>query len=99
MHAIPLKIVLTFAILWTFNHPAAARDCFYPDGTIPTDYTYVACGPETGPESACCGQGHGCSVNGYCMGNAGFMYRGACTDSTWAAPECARHCQNGKYHI
>lgn len=79
MHANRSKAALTSAILWTFSHSVAARDCFYPDGTICTHYTYVACGPETGPESACCGRGHGCSVNGYCMGNTGSLYRGACT--------------------
>ena len=76
--------------------PVLARDCFYPDGTIPTDSNYVPCGPQDGPHSACCASGDGCSSTGYCFGSAGYMYRGGCTDKNWTAPECARHCKNGE---
>lgn len=73
------------------------RDCFYPDGSrpSPSEGDYFPCGPDSGPHSACCAKGDGCSTNGLCFGNAGYMYRGGCTDSNWTAPECAQSCKNG----
>lgn len=91
-----LTLVTLSSIFYFLLVPA--RDCFFPDGTIlPGDKSnYAPCGPDDGPHSACCGKGDGCSSNGLCYGNAGFMYRGGCTDAKWAAPECALHCQTGK---
>ncbi len=73
--------------------PAMGLDCFYPNGSV--EANYVPCDPENGPHSACCAIGDGCSTTGLCYGNAGYMYRGGCTDPNWAAPACAQHCQKG----
>ena len=73
------------------------RECFYPDGIKPnsSDGDYVPCSSNDETPSACCKTGDGCSTSGLCHGSSGFMYRGACTDSTWTAPECAQQCRNG----
>ena len=92
----PACLIAIFVL--THLSAALAHDCFYPDGNIPKDFTFLPCGPENGPHSACCGKGHGCSMNGFCFGNAGFMYRGGCTDRNWTAPACAQHFQNGNAH-
>ena len=68
------------ALMYSF--PALARDCFYPDGSLPVpqDGNYVPCGPENGPHSAYYTSGDSYSTTGLCFGGAGFMYRGGCTD-------------------
>ena len=80
---------------------ALARKCYFPDGTIPQggESDYVPCGPEDGPHSACCAAGEGCTTTGLCYGNAGYMYRGGCTDKSWSAPACAQKCTSGELCI
>ena len=85
---------LTSALLCFLLH-VLARDYFFPDGSVVQEEHYLRCRPEYGPHSACCAAGDGCSATGLCFGNAGFMYRGACTDQAWTAQECPQHCQNG----
>ncbi|KAH8590949.1 hypothetical protein B0O99DRAFT_280149 [Bisporella sp. PMI_857] len=68
----------------------AFTQCYYPDGSIPTDYLYEPC---TGAEfSTCCipSEGDICQENGLCwypLVNATF--RGTCTDRTWNDPACS----------
>jgi hypothetical protein len=103
--------------------------CYYPDGSIPTDYTvsapltllfpsssyrltaqfpipilirsdpfpqWVPCTSRT--NSACCvpAEGDICQSNGLCYYPPNkALFRGACTDPTWQAPECPQICLSG----
>ncbi|KAF2810127.1 uncharacterized protein BDZ99DRAFT_570749 [Mytilinidion resinicola] len=70
--------------------------CYYPDGTFPTDYIYTPCTGDT--YSSCCiaSEGDQCLSNGLCEYPGGdYVFRGACTDKTWEAPECFQHCKTG----
>lgn len=72
--------------------------CYYPDGTVPL-LPYMPCNSTAeGVHSACCAQGDPCSKTGYCYGNAGFLYRGGCTDQTWASEQCCPHCRDAAIH-
>ena len=88
---------LAALLVLTRKLPVLARNCFLPNGNNSRKLGYVPCGTEDGPHSACCGAGDGCSTSGLCQGNAGYMYRGGCTDSNWEAEQCASLCQNSKY--
>jgi hypothetical protein len=79
-------------------HVASAfRQCYYPDGSIPTDYDWEPC---TGAQySSCCipSEGDICQENGLCYYPAEELdYRGTCTDPTWTDPSCPQICVNGE---
>ncbi|KAH8761327.1 hypothetical protein BGZ57DRAFT_145966 [Hyaloscypha finlandica] len=67
----------------------AFEQCYYPDGSIPTDWIWEPC---TGAQySSCCvpGEGDICQPDGLCYyPAAGLSYRGTCTDRTWNDPSC-----------
>lgn len=66
--------------------------CYNPDQIA---QSYVPCDTTSGEHSACCASGDQCTVNGYCFGSAGYMYRGGCTDINWQSPNCAPRCRDG----
>lgn len=70
--------------------------CYWPDGSVVSDqWSYTPCNSTAnGVESTCCSQGDVCSSNGYCLGTAGYMYRGACTDSSWNDGSCCQNCRD-----
>lgn len=70
--------------------------CFWPDGSVIANQPYVSCNSNN--EGACCDGGDICTAEGYCLGTAGFAYRGGCTSSDWQLPECARRCIDGSTH-
>ena len=59
----------------------ASTSCYYPDGSLATDYDYVPCG--TSGDSACCipNEGDKCLSNGLCLFTSDYIYRGACSSS------------------
>lgn len=75
----------------------AFTQCYYPDGSIPTDYFYEPC--TGGEHSSCCipTEGDICQDNGLCyLPEVGSAFRGACTDRTWNDPSCPVDiCVNG----
>jgi hypothetical protein len=77
----------------------AFTQCYYPDGSIPTDYVWEPC---TGSEfSSCCipSEGDICQEDGLCYYPSNEqVYRGACTDRTWNDPSCPSNiCVNSMY--
>lgn len=92
--ATPLCL-LAFSV-WTFYDVLFRTNasCFVPNGDIADGYE--PCNNTiSGGHSACCNTPNPtCSTNGYCMGNAGFMYRGACTDISWLSSSCPLNCRN-----
>jgi hypothetical protein len=80
------------------NVASAFAQCYYPDGSIPTDYDWQPC---TGAQySSCCipSEGDICQENGLCyFPDEGLDYRGTCTDITWTDPSCPQICVNGEY--
>ena len=95
------------SILWSFgfvivglNTASAFTQCYYPDGSIPTDYIWEPC---TGSQySSCCipTEGDICQENGLCYYPPnGEVYRGTCTDQTWDDPACPSNiCVSGRHH-
>ena len=78
----------------------AFEQCYYPDGSIPTDWIWEPC---TGAQySSCCvpGEGDICQPDGLCYyPAAGLSYRGTCTDRTWNDPSCnADICVTGMFN-
>lgn len=85
----------TLFVLATLIHFCSATAiCYYPNGDIAS--TYRPCNDTAdGSPSACCElSSSACSLTGYCYGNAGVMYRGGCTDSTFNAVECPQKCKD-----
>lgn len=68
--------------------------CFWPNGKQVTQYNYQPCNAGADPaHAACCDlRTSVCTENGYCIGNANYVYRGGCTDSTWSSSSCAQKC-------
>ncbi|CEL08955.1 hypothetical protein ASPCAL12099 [Aspergillus calidoustus] len=66
--------------------------CYYPNGSPATGD--VQC--QSGPNSACCGQGAICLSNGLCLGvSQPFgLSRGSCTDPNFEIDECPKACTN-----
>lgn len=84
---IPLVLLLSSRL----TAAAGYQQCYYPDGSIPTDYIWTPC---TGEEfSSCCipSEGDVCQPNGLCwFPPFGEVFRGACTDRTWNSPACPK---------
>ncbi|KAH0538630.1 hypothetical protein FGG08_004767 [Glutinoglossum americanum] len=86
-HFFPLFLFVSFPLL------VAAIQCYYPDGLVPTDYTYVPCVGDG--FSSCCipNEGDVCLSNGLCYYPKGaYPFRGACTDLTWSSDACPKYC-------
>lgn len=83
-----------FVLSCVLHVSSATTICYYPNGGIAP--TYQPCnGTSEGSPSACCElSSSACSLTGYCYGNAGVMYRGGCTDSTFNAVECPQKCKD-----
>jgi len=83
-----------FALTTVLPACSATAVCYYPNGNIAP--TYQPCNQTSdGSPSACCElSSSACSLTGYCYGNAGVMYRGGCTDSTFNAVECPQQCKD-----
>ena len=75
-----------------------SSQCFFPDGTLTEDVEdgYYPCNSTTGGQASACCQltTSACTTEGYCIGNNGYAYRGACTDSSFPMP-CPQYCLNG----
>ena len=92
-----LVLVLLSLFFLQTSYVSAFVQCYYPDGSIPTDFTYVPC--TSGNMSACCIQSEGdvCQPNGLCYyPPKAHNFRGACTDQTWASDACPKICISGK---
>lgn len=87
-------ILVIFATLGLCLTASAQKHCYMPDGTI-DDKGTVPCN-STAAVSACCDPRDSCSISGLCLGASGWIYRSACTDSTWTSPACAQQCLIGK---
>ncbi|KAH6720726.1 hypothetical protein BKA61DRAFT_652112 [Leptodontidium sp. MPI-SDFR-AT-0119] len=82
-------VFTSFVALSQVQNVLGFTQCYYPDGSIPTDYIWEPC---TGAEfSSCCvpSEGDICQPNGLCYYPlTGLAYRGACTDRTFNDPSC-----------
>ncbi|KAH7327166.1 hypothetical protein BKA65DRAFT_510076 [Rhexocercosporidium sp. MPI-PUGE-AT-0058] len=82
-------VLFSFVVLSQVQSALAFAQCYYPDGSIPTDYIWEPC---TGAEfSSCCvpSEGDICQPDGLCYyPMTGQAYRGACTDRTFKDPSC-----------
>ncbi|CAG8975010.1 hypothetical protein HYALB_00012143 [Hymenoscyphus albidus] len=80
-------------ILFILSSTTALDQCFYPDGKT-VDPQHVPCnqtaGIATNTFSSCCSRPDACTTSGLCLGSAGWVYRGSCTDASWASPNCAK---------
>lgn len=78
-----------------------SSQCFFPDGTPTKDVYgqdgYYPCNSTTGGQASSCCQltTSTCTTRGYCIGNNGYAYRGACTDSRFPMP-CPQYCLDGE---
>ncbi|EXJ76332.1 uncharacterized protein A1O5_00840 [Cladophialophora psammophila CBS 110553] len=72
----------------------ASTSCYWPNGQLVTQYNYQPCNAGSDPKhAACCDlRTSVCTQFGYCFGNANYIYRGGCTDSTWSSSSCAQAC-------
>ena len=82
-------------VLLASSSTALAQSCYYPDGSLPTDYEFVPC---TGDSvSSCCipSEGDVCLASGVCYFKSGeYPFRGACTDKSWSSSKCPQYCMN-----
>ncbi|PMD31562.1 hypothetical protein L207DRAFT_640821 [Hyaloscypha variabilis F] len=89
--------LFTFTFVSQLSSVEAFAQCYYPDGSIPTDWIWEPC---TGAQySSCCvpSEGDICQPDGLCYyPQDDLTYRGTCTDRTWQDPSCnADICVNG----
>ncbi|KIW80264.1 hypothetical protein Z517_06879 [Fonsecaea pedrosoi CBS 271.37] len=72
----------------------ASTSCYWPNGQLVTEYNYQPCNAGSDSKhAACCDlRTSVCTEYGYCIGNANYIYRGGCTDSTWLSSSCAQAC-------
>ena len=79
------------AVLTLLLNASAARDCYFPDGSLSGD---TACFPNL-DTSACCGVGYDCTSKGLCNkpdSDYSSIVRGSCTDQSWGSTECPQYC-------
>ncbi|KAI9684148.1 MAG: hypothetical protein M1829_003418 [Trizodia sp. TS-e1964] len=91
-HAVSPSLLLIGALV---QGVAQAQICYYPDGTVPTDYAYEPCSSDA--ISSCCipSEGDVCLSNGLCQYGASstYYFRGACTDKNWTqGGGCVSYC-------
>ncbi|KAF8864679.1 hypothetical protein BDZ45DRAFT_669452 [Acephala macrosclerotiorum] len=41
----------------------------------------------------CCAVDDACTTRGWCLGSAGYVYRGGCTDNSWTSSACQQLCK------
>jgi hypothetical protein len=87
---LPFQVLILAPVLME----RASADCYYPDGSNATDYTYEPCKSGTGFSSCCIpGEGDLCLSDGLCYYSSGsYPFRGACTDPTFKSKECPQYC-------
>ncbi|KAM0280637.1 hypothetical protein ACHAQH_003944 [Verticillium albo-atrum] len=100
------SLLLIFAAALALLIPTAAaqsssQSCFFPNGTVAAgDMAACGGGGADTAHSHCCNQGWACLSNGLCMAAGqdpaqladATILRGACTDQSWASPDCPRWC-------
>ncbi|KAH0543609.1 hypothetical protein FGG08_002047 [Glutinoglossum americanum] len=64
---------------------ASAQNCYYPDGSLATDYHYQLCTGDT--YTTCCIPSEG---------DGAYPFRGACTDQSWSSDSCPKFCMGVK---
>jgi len=85
-----------FVLILATTASSFVDECYYPDGSAPADYSFVAC--NNSAVSACCvpSEGDICLANGLCQDvSDGSVFRGACTDQTWKSSSCPQICVKG----
>ncbi|KAE9366561.1 hypothetical protein N431DRAFT_548403 [Stipitochalara longipes BDJ] len=89
MRSFLTSVVPLFTLFSQLRSVEAFTQCYYPDGSIPTDWVWEPC---TGAKySSCCvpAEGDICQPDGLCYyPDEGITYRGTCTDRTWNDPSC-----------
>ncbi len=96
--SIGLPVSIFFFAFSQVQHVLGFSQCYYPDGSIPTDHIWEPC---TGSKfSSCCvpTEGDICQPDGLCYWPPNQMaYRGACTDRTFKDPSCNENiCVSGR---
>lgn len=95
MFSSPQARTVAVVVLLAASSTAMAQSCYYPDGSLPTDYEYVPC---TGDSvSSCCipSEGDVCLASGACYYKSrNYPFRGACTDKSWTSSKCPQYCMN-----
>ncbi|KAF2455927.1 hypothetical protein BDY21DRAFT_365141 [Lineolata rhizophorae] len=87
----PLLVASLFSLL-----PAVVLgECYYPDGSLATDFDYVPC--TGGTFQTCCvpDDDELCLENGMCW-YEGSPYRATCQDQTWGSSNCPQFCLTGE---
>jgi hypothetical protein len=96
-----VTIKLPFAATVTALHVHgifASPQCYWPDGGA-AQSNYVPCN-STATASACCAVNDACTTYGWCLGSAGMVYRGGCTDPSWKSGACqAKYCFDSKINM
>lgn len=94
-------LVLAAAAPATVHAQSSDATCYWPNGqAAPGDMLPCGGGGADTQNSACCNQGWTCLSNGLCMPDGqdpanlagATIIRGACTDRSWASPDCPRWC-------
>lgn len=86
-----------FSLLFLLD-PWVYAECYYLDKSIVLNYQ--PCNPAQVNGTACCDLSNSvCSTEGYCYGNARFLYRGGCTDQDWVSPHCAKGCLDSTWSL
>ena len=91
----PRVRTVALVVLLAASSTVLAQSCYYPDGSLPTDYEYVPCTGDT--VSSCCipSEGDLCLASGACYyPKDGYPFRGACTDKTWSSSKCPQYCMD-----
>lgn len=91
-------IASMIALFLLLGVAAAARQCYFPDGSqAPKSTTPCIDSAET---SHCCGETDICLSNGLCWDQDRTYYnrmvRAACTDKSWTSGGCPQQCQDGE---
>ena len=86
--------IVLFSALVTLHSVVWATPCYWRDGSIATfgGNNYTPCSSSS--VSTCCllAEGDTCTANGLCESSSGYLFRNACTDSTWTSPDCLPLC-------
>lgn len=92
---IPCKIRMYTLISMYLWGGFVYSQCFFPDGSPTGDLEedYYPCNSTIGGQASSCCQlsTSTCTTGGYCEGNNGYAYRGACTDPNFPSP-CPHYC-------
>lgn len=94
-------LLLIFFLTLLQRNTVVSSTCYWPDESVVSDsWHYTPCSSTAnGVDSACCDENDVCSSTGFCLGRGGYMYRGACTDSSWNAEACCQECRNSMYQL